>query len=194
MIKVLFSESKEWEPDTVHKGRKQVINVSYMEIEGGQGVGRWGQAGTGRRPLVTLLTVRVHACAFVPGAKEDGISGMLMGPFLISYVTCIIYVIRKETIISVRKFLKMYIKLVRNYLIKISQITSSHSHVDITFKILTFFLGILKTKRPFLYLSWKFFFIQRFTESLNTKEIYNHTMVKMLNRQKSVQKLSICNL
>lgn len=29
MVKVSFSESKEQEPDTVHKGRKQVLNVSY---------------------------------------------------------------------------------------------------------------------------------------------------------------------
>lgn len=78
---------------------------------------------------MTLLTVRVHACAFVPGAKEDGISGMLMGPFLISYVTCIIYVIRKETIISVRKFLKMYIKLVRNYLIDLNKFDCINNNI-----------------------------------------------------------------
>ena len=29
MVKVLFSESKEQEPDTVHKGRNQVLNISY---------------------------------------------------------------------------------------------------------------------------------------------------------------------
>lgn len=72
----------------------------------------------------------------------------------------------------------MYIKLVRHYLVKYFLYYFFILPVEKTLKILIFVFSILKTT----IIPIKIFLKKAYQKSLNVKKIYNHTVVKILNR------------